>query len=64
MTPSEAAACAKGILDAREFAMIAAVTIGARSDHREVRQQAASAALHGLAEGLKQPVLQKTAVEG
>ncbi|WP_036266261.1 hypothetical protein [Methylobacterium sp. 10] len=61
MTPREQAAYLKGILDAREFATIAAVTIEARDDHREVRQQAASAALHGLAEGLKQLVPQKPA---
>jgi hypothetical protein len=41
------------------MATIAAVTIEARDGHREVRQQAASAALHGLTEGLKQLVPQK-----
>lgn len=64
MTPREQAAYLKGILDAREFATIAAVTIEARNDHREVRQQAASAALHGLAEGLKQLVPQKPTAGG
>ncbi|MCJ2127296.1 hypothetical protein [Methylobacterium sp. E-045] len=59
MTPREQAAYLKGIRDARQMAMIAAVTIEARDDHREVRQQAASAALHGLAEGLKQLLLRK-----
>ncbi|MHC2019712.1 hypothetical protein [Methylobacterium sp. CM6247] len=57
MTPCEQAAYLKGILDAREFAMVAAITIEAR----EVRQQAAAAALHGLAGGLKQLVPQKPA---
>ncbi|KQO59062.1 MULTISPECIES: hypothetical protein [unclassified Methylobacterium] len=52
MTPAEAAAYARGVREAREMAMIAAVTIEARDDHRDLRQQAASAALHGLAEGL------------
>ena len=51
MTPTEAA-YAQGIRDAREMAMIAAVTIEARDDHRDLRQQAAAAALLGLAEGL------------
>ena len=53
MTPTEAAAYAKGIRDAREMAMIAAVTIEARDDHRDLRQQAAAAALLGLAAGLQ-----------
>ncbi|MHC2017784.1 hypothetical protein [Methylobacterium sp. CM6247] len=50
MTPTEAAAYARGVEEAREFAMIAVLTIEARYDHREIRQQAASAALYGLAE--------------
>ncbi|MCC0808694.1 hypothetical protein FPV16_21210 [Methylobacterium sp. W2] len=61
MTPAEQAAYARGVGEARQMAMIAAISIEARDDHREVRQQAASAALHGLAEGLEQLVPQKPA---
>lgn len=61
MTPTEAAAYARGVKEAREMAMIAAVTIEARDDHRDVRQQAAAAALHGLAEGLAHLLPQKPA---
>ncbi|MCC0808055.1 hypothetical protein FPV16_17870 [Methylobacterium sp. W2] len=60
MSPREQAAYARGVREARQMAMIAAVTIEARDDHREVRQQAAAAALHGLAEGLKQLLPTKT----
>ncbi|MHC2021383.1 hypothetical protein [Methylobacterium sp. CM6247] len=35
MTPSEQAAYARGVQEAREMALIAAVTIEARDDHRE-----------------------------
>ncbi|MHC2019950.1 hypothetical protein [Methylobacterium sp. CM6247] len=59
MTPTEAAAYARGVRDAREFATIAAVTIKARDDHRKVRQQTAAAALYGLAEGLNHLLPQK-----
>lgn len=61
MAPTEAAAYARGVREACEMAMIAAITIEARDDHRDLRQQAAFAALHGLAEGLKQLVSQKPA---
>ncbi|MCJ2039558.1 hypothetical protein MKK55_11485 [Methylobacterium sp. J-059] len=53
MTPREQAAFAAGIQAARQAAMTAAVTIEVRDDARELRQQAAAAALHGLAAGLK-----------
>lgn len=53
MTPREQAAFAAGIQAARQAAMTAAVSIEIRDDAREVRQQAAAAALHGLAAGLK-----------
>ena len=53
MTPREQAAFIAGIQAARQAAMTAAVTIEVRDDAREVRQQAAAAALHGLAAGLK-----------
>ncbi|MDP4026319.1 hypothetical protein Q8W71_27220 [Methylobacterium sp. NEAU 140] len=53
MTPREQAAFAAGIETARQMAMAAAVTLEIRDDAREVRQQAAAAALQGLAEGLR-----------
>ncbi|MCJ2074120.1 hypothetical protein MKK68_00385 [Methylobacterium sp. E-016] len=53
MTPRELAAFAAGIQAVRQAAMTAAVTIEVRDDARELRQQAAAAALHGLAAGLK-----------
>ena len=53
MTPREQAAFRAGIETMRQMAMAAAVTIEVRDDAREVRQQAAAAALHGLAEGAK-----------
>ncbi|TXM63785.1 hypothetical protein FV226_27240 [Methylobacterium sp. WL12] len=53
MNARETAAFAAGIQAARQAAMTAAVTIETRDDAREVRQQAAAAALHGLAAGLK-----------
>jgi hypothetical protein len=52
MTPREQAAFAAGIETARQMALTAAVTIEVREDGREVRQQAAAAALQGLAAGL------------
>ncbi|MCC0808859.1 hypothetical protein FPV16_22090 [Methylobacterium sp. W2] len=61
MTPSEQAAYVRGVKQAREMAKIAAVTIEARDDHKNVRQQAAAAALHGLAEGLKELLSAKVA---
>ncbi|MCJ2111205.1 hypothetical protein MKK64_08375 [Methylobacterium sp. E-025] len=53
MMPREQAAFVAGIQAARQAAMTAAVTIEVCDDAREVRQQAAAAALHGLAAGLK-----------
>ncbi|WP_238232486.1 hypothetical protein [Methylobacterium thuringiense] len=53
MTPHERAAFHAGIAHAAEMARIAAVSIEIRDDARAVRQQAAAAALHGLAEGLR-----------
>lgn len=53
MTPREQFAFAAGIEAARQAALTAAVTIEVRDDAREVRQQAAAAALQGLAAGLK-----------
>jgi len=53
MTPREQAAFNAGIEAVRQMAMAAAVTIEVRDDARELRQQAAAAALHGLAEGAK-----------
>jgi hypothetical protein len=53
MTPREQAAFNAGIEAARQMALTAAVTIEVRDDAREVRQQAAAAALRGLAAGLK-----------
>lgn len=53
MTPREQAAFAAGIQAARQAAMTVAVTNEVRDDAREVRQQTAAAALHGLAAGLK-----------
>jgi hypothetical protein len=53
MTPREQAAFVAGIETARQMAMTAAVTIEVRDDAGELRQQAAVAALQGLAGGLK-----------
>lgn len=53
MTPREQVAFAAGIETARQMALTAAVTIEVREDGREVRQQAAAAALQGLAAGLR-----------
>lgn len=53
MTSRDQAAFAAGIETARQMALTAAVTIEVREDGREVRQQAAVAALQGLAEGLR-----------
>ena len=53
MTRREQAAFNAGIETARQVALTAAVTIEVRDDASELRQQAAVAALQGLAEGLK-----------
>ena len=53
MTAREQAAFTAGVETARQMALTAAVTLEVRNDAREVRQQAAAAALHGLAAGLK-----------
>ncbi|MDN3573368.1 hypothetical protein [Methylobacterium longum] len=53
MTPREQAAFAAGIETARQMALTAAVSIEVRDDAGAVRQQAAAAALQGLAEGLR-----------
>ncbi|MCJ2063257.1 hypothetical protein MKK63_11100 [Methylobacterium sp. J-088] len=53
MTPREQAAFTAGIEAARQAALTAAVTIEVRGDANEVRQQAAAAALQGLADGLR-----------
>lgn len=52
-TARECAASTAGIETARQMALTVAVTIEVRSDANEVRQQAAAAALQGLAEGLQ-----------
>lgn len=51
MNPREQAAFVAGIETARQMALTAAVTIEVREDAREIRQQAAAAALQGLAAG-------------
>lgn len=53
MTPREQAAFMAGIEVARQMALTAAVTLEVRDDARELRQQAAAAALQGFAAGLK-----------
>lgn len=53
MSPREQAAFAARIETARQMALTAAVTIEVREDAGAVRQQAAAAALQGLAEGLR-----------
>ena len=53
MTVREQAAFTAGIEMAQQMAMVAAVTIEVRDDAGAVRQQAAAAALQGLAEGLR-----------
>ena len=52
-TDRERIASTAGIETARQMALTAAVSIEVRDDGREVRQQAAAAALQGLAEGLR-----------
>lgn len=61
MTPREQIAFAAGIEAARQMALTAAVSIEIRDDAREVRQQAAVAALQGLAIGLKDTFLSTSA---
>ncbi|KAB1078226.1 hypothetical protein [Methylobacterium soli] len=51
MTPRERAAFRAGIETMRQMALAAAITLEVRDDARELRQQAAVAALQGLAEG-------------
>ncbi|EIZ81883.1 hypothetical protein WYO_5471 [Methylobacterium sp. GXF4] len=53
MTPRERAAFNAGIETARQMALITAMTIETRDGSRIVRDQAAVAALQGLADGLK-----------
>lgn len=53
MSPRELAAYRAGLLQASHMALIAAMTLELRDDAGELRQQAAVAALRGLAEGLK-----------
>ena len=60
MTSREQAAFAAGIETARHMALTAAVTLEVRDDAREVRQQAAVAALQGLADGLRAAFLQQS----
>lgn len=55
MTPREQAAFNAGVEAMRQMAMIAAITIETRDDAADLRQRAAAAALHGLAEGAKAP---------
>jgi len=52
MTSRERAAFNAGIKAARQMALTAAVILEVRDDARQVRQQAAVAALQGLAAGL------------
>jgi hypothetical protein len=51
MTAREIAAFNAGVEAVRQMALIAAITIEARDDAKEIRQRAAAAALQGLAEG-------------
>lgn len=53
MTPREHAAYSAGIEAVRQAALTAAITIEVRDDARDVRQQAAIAALRGLADGAR-----------
>lgn len=59
MTQREEAAFAAGIEAARQAALVAAVTIETRDDANEIRQQAAAAALQGLAAGLRAAFLDR-----
>ncbi|WP_264051662.1 hypothetical protein [Methylobacterium flocculans] len=53
MTPNEQAAFNAGVEAMRQMAMVAAISIETRDDANDLRQRAAAAALHGLAEGAK-----------
>jgi hypothetical protein len=53
MTRRELSAFAAGVEAARQAALAAAVTLETRDDSQDLRQQAAAAALQGLAEGLR-----------
>ncbi|KAB1068191.1 hypothetical protein F6X51_27145 [Methylobacterium planeticum] len=57
MTPRERAAFRAGIETMRQIALLSAVNLEVRDDARELRQQAAVAALQGLAEGAKELML-------
>ena len=57
MTPRKQAAFTAGIETARQMALTAAISIQVREDAGSVRQQAAAAALQGLAEGLRSAFL-------
>ncbi|WP_342111810.1 hypothetical protein [Methylobacterium sp. SI9] len=61
MTPREAKAFAAGVEAARQAALAAAVMIETRADANEIRQQAAAAALQGLAAGLRAAFLDSQA---
>ena len=60
MTPRETAAFNAGVEAMRQMAMTAAVSIEVRDDAGAIRQQAAAAALHGLAEGACELMLGQT----
>ncbi|KQO92253.1 hypothetical protein ASF33_17050 [Methylobacterium sp. Leaf92] len=53
MSPRELAAYRVGLRQAADMALIAAMEFELRPDAGKLRQQAASEALRGLAEGLK-----------
>lgn len=57
MTPHEQAAFNAGVETARQMALITAMTIETRDGSEIVRDQAAVAALQGLADGLKMAFL-------
>ncbi|MCP2083951.1 UNVERIFIED_ORG: hypothetical protein J2W74_005216 [Methylorubrum zatmanii] len=66
MTPRELAAYRSGLRQASEWALVTALTLELRDDAGELRQQAAVAALRGLAEGLKaesRPPVEPVALE-
>lgn len=61
MTPRELAAYRAGIRQAAEWALVTALSLELRDDAGELRQQAAVAALRGLAEGLTADTTRQTA---
>ncbi|MFJ7441282.1 hypothetical protein ACIQW5_26970 [Methylorubrum thiocyanatum] len=61
MTPRELAAYRAGLRQAAEWALVTALSLELRDDAGELRQQAAVAALRGLAEGLKADTTHQTA---